>query len=146
MIDVFGGGQTAAFVAIAVAYFVAVLAPIWWPAWRAFRSGPPLPRRLLFVGVVAALVYGVSAFFMLVVVLPMSVVRIALVPELARAGVGYSTLLGHVSHLFYQHGWVMIVPVQLLLTWYVTHRLSSRWAQVCAATAEAPPVLGNGAS
>lgn len=144
MIEVFGWRLVASFVAIAIAYFVASLAPVWWPAWRAFRRRPSLPRPFLFVGVAAALVYGVSTFFMLAVVLPMSAVRTVIVPELARAGVGYSTLLGHASNLFHKHGWLVIVPVQLVLTAYVTRRLAGRWTYLCAPVADVPPVHRNG--
>jgi hypothetical protein len=131
-VDVFGGRLTALIAAVALAYFVIALAPVWWPALHARRRTPRLPRPFLFVGTAAALVYGVSTFIMLAILLPMSAVRIFLVPELDQAGVGYAMPLGHVSNLFYEHGWIMIVPMELLLTWHVTRRLAGRWAHICA--------------
>lgn len=132
MIDAFGETFLAMLAAVAVLYFVVALLPVWWPALRAFRSRPRLPRPFLFVGVVAALVYGVSTFITLVAILPMAMVRIFIVPTLEQAGVGYGTPLGHVSHLFYEHGWIMLVPIEVLLTWYVTRRLAGRWTHLCA--------------
>ena len=131
-IDVFGGKLSAMLAAIAVFYFTIALLPVWWPALRAFRSRPRLPRPYLFVGVVAALVYGVSTFITVAIILPMAAVRIFIVPALEQAGVGYGTSLGHASNLFYEYGWIMLVPVEMLLTWYVTRRLAWRWAQVCS--------------
>jgi len=131
-VDVFGGRLTALIAAVALAYFVIALAPVWWPALHARRHTPRLPRPFLFVGTAAALVYGVSTFIMLVAILPMAMVRIFIVPTLEQAGVGYGTPLGHVSHLFYEHGWIMWVPIEVLLTWYVTRRLAGRWAHICA--------------
>jgi hypothetical protein len=139
MIDVFGWELTAAFVAIGIAYSAVALAPVWWPAWRAWRGSPPLPRPFLFVGVAAALVYGVSTFILLAIFLPMSAIRIFIVPSLDHAGVWYGTPLGHVSHLFYEHGWLLIVPVELLLAWYVTRRLERRWGHIVSRPAADEP-------
>ena len=131
-VDVFGDRLTALIAAIAVAYFLIALAPVWWPALHARRRRPRLPRPFLFVGTAAALIYGVSTFFMFAVMLPLSAVRIFLVPALDHAGVSYAIPLGHVSDLFYEYGWIMIVPIELVLTWYITRRLAGRWTHICS--------------
>jgi hypothetical protein len=132
-IDVFGPKLSAMLVVLAVVYFLISFAPVWWPALKAFRAKPRLPRPLLFVATVAALVYGVFSFLAFAVLLPVEAYGIFIAPSLETAAVGYGAGLLRISGFFTDYWWVLVPPVQFLLTWYITAQVGRRWAHICAA-------------
>src|SRR5690606_10535920 len=132
-VDLFGPKLVAMMIAIASAYFIISFAPIWLPAIKAFRRKSRLPRPFLFVGTVAALVYGVFSFLVFAVLLPVQAYGIFVAPQLEAAGMAAGVGLLRVSLFFVNYWWAFIPPVQLALTWYVTLQLGRRWAYICAA-------------
>jgi hypothetical protein len=89
----------------------------------------------LFVGTVAALVYGVFSFLAIAVLLPLEAYGIFVAPQLEAAGMAAGAGLLRISGFFVRYWWVFIPPVQLALTWYITSHVGRRWAHIC----EAPP-------
>lgn len=144
-IDVFGAELTAMLAAVAVAYFLVTLMPVWWPAVHALRRKPRLPRPFLFVATAAALVYGVSTFLALVLFVPMAVLRIFIVPQLEQAGAAYGTGLGQVTGVAGDYGWIVLVLVEVLLARYVTRHLARRWTHLCSAPEGTPTLRRDGA-
>ena len=132
-IEMFGPKLAAILAAVALAYALLSFAPVWWPAIVAHRSRPTLPRRLLFVGVVAALVYGVFSFLLFAVLLPIEVYGIYIAPQLEEAGFANGSALLQISGFFAEYWWILVPPTQLVLTWYVTKAVKARWAHICAA-------------
>lgn len=132
-IDLFGPTLSAMIIAIALVYFVISFAPIWMPAVAVLRSQPRLPRPFLFIGTVAALVYGVLSFLAFAVLLPVEAYGIFVAPQLEAAGMPVGAGLLRISGFFVNYWWVFIPPVQLALAWYVTSRVGRRWPHICAA-------------
>ncbi len=132
-IEMFGPKLSALLAAAALAYALLSFAPVLWPAIVARRVRPTLPRRWLFVGVVAALVYGVFSFLAFAVLLPIEVYGIYIAPQLEEAGFANSSSLLQFSGFLADYWWVLVPPTQLLLTWYVTKSVKARWAHICAA-------------
>lgn len=132
-IEVFGPKLAALLAGVALAYALLSFAPVWWPAIVARRARPTLPRRWLFVGVVAALVYGVFSFLAFAFLLPIEVYGIYIAPQLEEAGIANGSSLLQISGFFAEYWWVLVPPTQLVLTWYVTKSVKARWAHICAA-------------
>lgn len=132
-IEAFGPKLAAFMVLLAVAYGLLSFSPLWWPAIVAWRSRPLLPRRGLFVGVVAALVYGVFSFLAFAILLPVEVYGIFVAPQLELSGVAVGAPLLRVTGFVTDYWWLLIPPTQLVLTWYVTRKLKARWAHICSA-------------
>jgi len=131
--DLFGAGLFSLLVAVAMAYALLSLAPLLWPAWRAFRAPQRLPRRWLFVGVVCALVYGALTFFVAAVALPVDVYLVFIAPQLQEAKLPYGAMFVRVSDVVVNYWWVAAPAFQLLATWYLTRWLAARWERLCAA-------------
>ena len=131
-IEAFGPELAATMLLIAVAYTLLAFAPVWWPAIVVHRSKPPMPRRLLFVLVVAALVYGAFSFLAFAIILPVELYGIFVAPQLEQSGVAAGTNVLRVSGFLVRYWWLLVPPAQLLLTWYVTKRVGERWAQFWA--------------
>ena len=119
-IELFGPKLGAMIIALASVYFIVSFAPVWLPAIKAFRPKSRLPRPFLFVGTVAALVYGVFSFLAFAVLLPVEAYGIFIAPQLEAAGMAAGAGLLRVSRFFVNYWWVFVPPVQLALTWYVT--------------------------
>jgi len=125
--------MSALLVLIAVAYSLLSLAPVIWPAFLAGRAGPVMPRRVLFVAVVAALVYGALSFLAFAVILPVEVYGIFVAPQLHEAGISYGAPVLSVTGFIRTYWWLLTPASQLALTWCITRRLMGRWAHICAA-------------
>ena len=132
-IDMLGPKLSALLALIAAAYILLSLVPILWPAFLARRAGPQMPRRALFVSVVAALVYGAFSFLAFAVILPVEVYRIFVAPQLAEAGVAHGAPALSVTGFIREYWWLLIPAAQLVLTWHITKHLMERWPHICAA-------------
>lgn len=132
MVEVLGWKLTALMIGVAVLYFIVALAPVWWPAIRVFRSRPRLPRPVLFVAVVACLVYGVFFLLGFVVLLPLEAYRVFLLPELDPAGGTQGHWLTTSLDWVSDYGWIVVVIAELALTIQLTRTLAPRWAHLCS--------------
>ena len=132
LIDLFGPKLSAMIAGLSLAYFLISFAPVWWPALVAFRRNARLPRPLLFVATVAALVYGMFSFFAFAVLLPIEAYGIFIAPQLQASGIANGAGLLRVSGFFANYWWLLVPPVQLAPTWQVTKRLGRRWEHICA--------------
>lgn len=132
-VELFGPKLGAMIIALALAYFIISFAPVWLPAIKAFRRKSRLPRPFLFVGTVAALVYGVFSFLAFAVLLPVEAYGIFIAPQLEAAGMEAGAGLLRISRFFVSYWWAFVPPVQLALTWYITSQVGRRWAHICAA-------------
>jgi hypothetical protein len=145
-IELFGPKLGAMIIVLASVYFVISFAPVWLPSLKAFRRKSRLPRPFLFVGTVAALVYGVFSFLAFAVLLPVEAYGIFIAPQLEAAGMASGAGLLRVSRFFVSYWWVFVPPVQLALTWYITSQVGRQWAYICAAPPNSSfkpkPVLG----
>lgn len=145
-IEIFGPGLSALIVAMAVVYCLISFAPVWWPAVFAFRRRAAFPRPYLFVGTVAALVYGVFSFLAFAILVPVEAYSIFIAPQLESAGLAHGAWLLSVARFFANYGWLLVPPVQLALTWIITLKVGRRWEHICAAPSIDPsapnPPLG----
>ena len=133
VIELFGPKLGAMIISLALVYFVISFAPVWLPAIKAFRRGSRLPRPFLFVGTVAALVYGAFSFLAFAFLLPVEAYGIFIAPQLEAAGMVTGAGLLRASRFFVTYWWVFVPPIQLALTWYITSQVGQRWAHICAA-------------
>lgn len=130
-INALGPKLSALLALAAVAYALLSFAPILWPAIATWRTRPLLPHRWLFIGVVAALVYGAFSFLAFAILLPVEAYGIFVAPQLEESGVAAGRPLLRASGFAAKYWWLLIPPVQLLLTWYITRQLKARWAHIC---------------
>ena len=133
-IEVFGAKQSAMIAALAAVYFLVSFAPVLWPALKAFRRSPRFSRPFLFVATVAALVYGVFSFITFAILLPVQMYSIFIAPSLESAGLAYGSGVLRISWFFTEFWWILIPPIQLVLTWFVTVQVGRRWEHICKAT------------
>ncbi len=134
----FGPRLVAFMTLFAIVYGALSFAPVWWPAIVAWRARPTLPRKALFVGVTAALVYGTLLFLALAVFVPVLLYGVYVAPQLEASRVPGGTSVLRVAGFVNDYwGW-LVPPIQLALTWYLTRTLSGRWVHICAALASTP--------
>ena len=133
VIEVFGVGMTALIVAIAAIYSIVSFAPVLWPAFVAWRNRPDLPRPVAFVAVVAALVYGAFSFIGFSVLLPVEAYGVFVAPSLEASGATYGAGMLRVSRFFTEYWWLLVPPIQLGLTWFITGQVGRRWQHICSA-------------
>jgi len=118
---------------ISVGYFLVALAPVLFASLAAYRRRPTFPRPVLFVWVVASLVYGVLCTLCAVVEIPLSAYLIYVAPQLQASGAYTAGPLSSFSAFVASYWWVGLVPVQLVASILVTRYLVERWARVVAA-------------
>ena len=134
IIDAFGPKLIALMSIVALAYVLLTFAPLWWPAIVAWRARPALPRPWLFIGVVAALVYGVFSFLAFAIILPVEAYGIFVVPQLEDAGIAPPGVpVIRVFGIVVDSWWLLIPLTQLFLTWYITRQLQAKWHHICSA-------------
>ncbi len=133
VLEIFGPRLSAMIIAIAAIYFTISFGPVWWPAFVAFRLRPYFPRPVLFVGTVAALVYGVLSFLAFAVLLPIQGYSIFIAPALVERGIAEGAWLLRISGLFVSYWWLVVPSVQFVMTCFITRRLGRRWTHICAA-------------
>ncbi|WP_157835211.1 hypothetical protein [Xanthomonas sp. SHU 199] len=82
IIEVLGSKFVALLALLAFTYFLLALAPLLWPARRAFSQRSRLERPWLFTATVAALVYGSVYLVVAVVGIPVQAYVVFLAPQL----------------------------------------------------------------
>ena len=101
-----------------------------------------MPRRLLFVGVVAALAYGVLTFLLFGILVPIEVYVIWIAPQLEEAGIAHGAWLVGLVRSARDIWWWLVPIAQLALTWRITKHLLPRWAHICASPGATAPEGG----
>ena len=135
LIETFGPKFMALTVLAALAWFLLTLAPVIWPAYRAFRNKTALPRPWLFTAVVAALTYGVLYLGLFLLLVPAEAYAVFIAPQLEAMGQPYGSSLVRGTQFVADYWWLMLPPVQLAVTVVLTRRLASKWAGICSALA-----------
>lgn len=135
-VEIFGPGLSALIVAMAVVYCLISFAPVWWPALFAFRRRAAFPRPYLFVGTVAALVYGVFSFLAFAILVPVEAYSIFIAPQLEAAGIAYGAWVVRGAGFFVNYWWLLLPPVQFALSWIITLKVGRRWEHICAAPSD----------
>ena len=123
--------DTAALTIAVCLYELVACAPLWWPTFIALRRRPQLPRRLLFVGVVAGLSYGTVVPFYFLLAFPAGIYSLFVAPSLQQMGHSYSKLVVVVAQHVEQYGWLALPPLLLVLTFELTRQLAKRWPRIC---------------
>lgn len=113
------------------AYMLAVLSPLIVPIWFALRRR--LTRKLLYIVLVPALLYGGTMFFALLIIAPVNAVLVLFVPTLMAAGAYYPAWLVVAYDLL--HPWVPLAfPFALAVASVVLSRyLAARWNNIVSA-------------
>lgn len=124
--------MAAMLIALGVVYFLMSWAPIWWPALAAYRRERSMPRRLLFVVVIACLSYGVFAFLFFALAVPAEMYAIFVAPQLEQLGHPAGRTLLTMLRFLEQYWWLGLPPVLFGTTFFITRKLSSRWVHICA--------------
>jgi hypothetical protein len=133
--ETFGTGLLALMAIIAILYLLLALAPLLWPALRAFRRGRRLERPWLFVWTVAALVYGSVYLVAAAIVIPVQAWVIWIAPQLQELGQPHGEWLVAVTRFVGQWWWPALPIALVVATVMLTRRLAARWPGVCAALA-----------
>ena len=120
---------------VAITYLLFSLAPIIWPAIRAFRRSQRLPRPWLFTAVVAALIYGSVYLVVCIVAIPIQVYVVFLAPQLEQMGQPYGNWLVQSSRFIGSWWWAILPPAVLAATVVITRKLAAKWSGICSALA-----------
>jgi len=110
------------------------LAPIFWPVAVALRR-PTLPRRGLFVFVVAALCHGTLGLLAALIVLPVSALLVYVVPQVEAAGAHSGGPIASIARLVAEYWWIAYGPVLVVLAVTMTRWLAARWTRIVSAMA-----------
>lgn len=135
MIEVFGWKMTILLGLAAIAYLLVALAPLIWPAIRAFRRSKRLERPWLFTGTIAALTCGAVYLVTGVVVIPVQAYLVFVAPSLHEAGKPYGAWLTAAADFVGTWWWPLLPLAVLVATVLLTRKLAARWAGICAALA-----------
>ena len=134
LIEAFGP-KLVALLTLAAAWFMLTLAPVIWPAFRAFRKKTALPRPWLFVSTVAALTYGALFLALFVLLIPAEAYAVFIAPQLEEMGQPNGKSLVLATQFVAEYWWLILPPAQLTVTVLLTRRLASKWAGICSALA-----------
>ncbi|WP_162823669.1 hypothetical protein [Lysobacter sp. TY2-98] len=135
IIEALGAKFVALLAVAAFAYLLLALAPLLWPARRAFSRRNRLERPWLFTATVAALVYGSVYLVVAVVAIPVQAYVVFVAPQLQEMGQPHGSWLVATSR-FVSQWWWPVLPVALLVsTVGLTRKLAARWAGICAVLA-----------
>jgi len=117
-------------VAVAVSYILVTLIPLLYPTYVSFRTRQFLPRRLLFVGIVAALSYGIESFFLLAIGLPLEAYAVFVAPPLESSGHPYGYSLVSIAEFIKHWGWLFLPIPPAVVSVVLTRYLVTRWARI----------------
>ncbi|MBA8886818.1 hypothetical protein FHW12_001009 [Dokdonella fugitiva] len=120
---------------VLAALFACSLAPIFWPAAVAVRRRPTLPRRGLFVFVVAALCHGTLGVLAALIVLPVSALLVYVVPQVEAAGAHSGEPIASIARLVAEYWWIAYGPALVVLAGTMTRWLAARWTRIVSAMA-----------
>jgi len=130
-LQLFGSRLSMMFAAIALLYLLWSTAPLWWSTRRAFLRRDRLVHPWSFIFIAAMLAYGSTALATMGVTSVVGMSRVldaAAHPWLLAAiapGSWLATRLG---------AWLppALLPLHLLITWFITRQLSQHWGELCA--------------
>lgn len=133
IIETFGPGFTALLLLCAALYLLIALAPLLWPAIRAFRRSSRLERPWLFTATVAALTYGMVYLLVAIIAIPVQAYVVFIAPQLQQMGQPHGQWLVSTAH-FVGEWWWPVLPIGVLVaTVLLTKKLAARWSGICAA-------------
>ena len=117
------------------------LAPLIAPLFVVIRRRKTMRRRMLFVVLVPAMVYGALLFLAVLVQTPLAFYFNAIYPTLSVNGFSHLTWFERVYSLWTQW-WLLVLPAVILMTSFALVRyLIKRWEPIVAALdLEAAPV------
>ncbi|HEY5851577.1 MAG TPA: hypothetical protein VIT62_12535 [Lysobacter sp.] len=133
VVEVFGARLIGLLVLAAIAWFLITLAPVIWPAFRAFRQKAALPRPWLFTATVSALTYGTLFLGLSVLLIPAEVYAVFIAPQLEAMGQPYGRALVNTTRFVADYWWLMLPPAQLVITVVLTKMLARNWPGICSA-------------
>lgn len=136
IIEAFGPRLSILIILVGIGWFLMSWSPLIWPAFRAFRGAPRLPRPWLFSFVVAALVYGTFAFAITAVLIPADAYTIFIAPQLQEMGMPAGRLLVGTVRFISMWWWISLPPAFFGLTFVLTRELAKKWPGICSAIAE----------
>ena len=111
-------------------YILLAFLPLLYPSYVLFRTRPFLPRRLLFVAIVAALSYGIETFFLVAIALPLEAYAVFIAPPLASSGYPYARWLVLVARFIRGWGWLLLSIPPAIASVVLTRYLVTRWARI----------------
>jgi hypothetical protein len=126
----FSAGVEAMIVAVGTLYSLLALLPLLYPGYVSFRKRPRLPRRLLFVGVIAALSYGIETFFLVAITLPLEAYAVFIAPPLESSGHPYGYWLVSIARFIKHWGWLLLPILPAIASVVLTRYLMNRWPRI----------------
>ena len=130
ILSIFSPGVAAMIVAVGALYILLALLPLLYPAYVSFRTRPFLPRRLLFVGIVAALSYGIETFLLVAIGMPLETYAVFVAPPLESSGYPYGRWLVFAARFIKGWGWLLLPIPPAVASVLLTRYLVTRWARI----------------
>jgi hypothetical protein len=130
ILSIFPPPVAAMVLAVGGLYILLALLPLLYPGYISFRARPVLPRRLLFVGVVAALSYGIETFFLVAIALPLEAYAVFIVPSLESSGHAYGYWLVSIARFIKHWGWLLLPILPVIASVVLTRYLMNRWPRI----------------
>jgi hypothetical protein len=119
-------------IALAVVWWLLSLSPVWYSTFLALHTRPIIPRRFLFVAVVAALATGIVNFFYFTVSLPLTAFAVYIAPQLESTGDLSTTgrFLAATSEAISDYGLLTVPFVLAASAISLTRYLIVRWPEI----------------
>ena len=136
IIETFGPRLSILIALVGIGWFLMSWSPLFWPAFRAVRGNPRLPRPWLFSFVVAALVYGIFAFAMTAMLIPADAYTVFVAPQLQEMGMPTGRFFVGIVRFISMWWWIPLPPASFGLTFLLTRVLAKKWPGICSAMAE----------
>jgi hypothetical protein len=123
----------AAIVAAAFAYFVVALIPVLYATVVAIRKRDTMQRKLLFVGSVMALTYGIAVALLAVFGVPIGHFMVYVAPTMRQWGYLDDSWLVQAAEFAAEFGPLTLPPVLAIVAILVTRYLAPRWNGIVGA-------------
>lgn len=135
MTDVFGFpfAMAVSMGMIAIAYFFAVHSPVLLALFTVWRQRKTMPRRVLFVGTVMGVTYGLLVVFLMAICVPISAFLVFIVPALKDQGYLKSSVFLAVADFVVAWWWALLPFAVLFPAIFISRYFAARWSRIVEA-------------
>ena len=112
---------------MAMAYLIFEASPLIFSSVVAVRHRSTMRRKLLYVGAVSVITYGVFLFLFALIGIPLSAFLVFFVPALKEQGYLQNSYVLSIADFVYRWWWLLLPPALAAVATVVTRYLGKRW-------------------